>query len=69
MAKEMQKSSVTLADVLDAHIADAGIRQRIARGSAPEKKPRTWGGIEAYAEWIASIRVREELLEIKREVA
>lgn len=69
MAMEYVKTSETLADVLDAHIADAGLRQRAARGCAPEKKPRTWEEIEAYVEWIASIRVRDELLAIKREVA
>lgn len=64
-----QKSSVSLADVLDARIASAAIRQHAARGSTPHNKPKNWEEIEAYAEWIASIRVREELLSIKREVA
>lgn len=68
MAINDTKVGETLADALDAHIAKAGLRQRVARGSAPEKRPRTWKEIEAYAEWIASIRVREELLALKREV-
>lgn len=69
MAKETAKTSETLADVLDAHIASAAMRQHAARGSAPHNKPKNWEEVEAYAEWIASIRVREELLSIKREVA
>ena len=68
MAINETKAGETLADALDAHITKAGLRQHVARGNAPEKRPRTWKEIEAYAEWIASIRVREELLALKREV-
>lgn len=55
--------------VLDRHISEAGRRQTACRGNAPDKKPKTWEEIEAYAEWVGSIRAREALLSLREGVA
>lgn len=62
-------TSSEMLEVLDQRIHDAGRTQTMRRGCAPEKKPRTWEEIEAYSEWIASIRVREALVSLRTEVA
>lgn len=55
-------------EILIRHINEAAVKQHEARGNAPQNKPKNWAEIEAYAEWIASIRVREELLRLKEEL-
>lgn len=56
-------------EALDCRIHEAGRKQTMRRGCAPEKKPRTWEEIDAYAEYIASVRVREALVSLRAEVA
>lgn len=65
----MSAISNEVIEKLDDHIFKAGMKQRVRRGNAPEGKPRTWAEIEAYAEWVGSIRAREALVSLRNDLS